>query len=94
MFKKKNTKEQVPQQEVAEEQNISTPAPAKEQLTPDESMRRRLIDCQTEIQAALNKYRCTLDVAMILREGSVAPQVNVKALADEEPTQEEPVQQG
>ncbi len=39
----------------------------------------RVKACQAEIQAALDKYRCTLDVSVTLRAGQVIPQVQVVA---------------
>ena len=37
----------------------------------------RIAECQAEIQNVLDKYRCTIDVMVILKAGQVIPQVQI-----------------
>jgi hypothetical protein len=50
---------------------------AKARAELDEERKARSEACKREIAACLERHRCRLDVAVILREGSVSPAVNV-----------------
>lgn len=54
-----------------------TPTEAKAILQQEAQKRSEM--CQAEIQAALDKYQCELDVAVLLRQGQVIPQVQIVA---------------
>lgn len=41
---------------------------------------QRIVKCQMAIEAALQEHRCRLDVVVVLRAGSVEPQVRIVAV--------------
>lgn len=45
-----------------------------------QEQQRRVKDCSEKIQKALEEYKCTLDAAIILKQGQVIPNVSVVAL--------------
>lgn len=45
----------------------------------EQEAQARVIECQAEVQKVLDKYQCTLDVAVLLRAGQVIPQVQIVA---------------
>ncbi len=43
-----------------------------------EDARRQRIDlCGKEVAAVLERYNCTIDVAMIIKAGSITPQISI-----------------
>lgn len=54
-----------------------TPTEAKAIL--QQEAQTRVEACQAEIGKVLDKYQCTIDVAVILRQGQVIPQVQIVA---------------
>lgn len=50
-----------------------TPEAAKAALEAERDERKHA--CQAEIQAVLEKYRCGLDVAVLIRSGEVSTQI-------------------
>ncbi len=62
---------------MATTESVLTPAAARELLQAEQ--KGRVDACQAELQAVLDKYRCRLDISVILRAGQVIPQVQVVA---------------
>ena len=42
--------------------------------------KERIANCSKEVNAILEKYKCTFDVSMTIRQGSINPQINLIAL--------------
>jgi hypothetical protein len=42
-----------------------------------EERNNRIAKCSAEMEAVLNKYKCRIDVAMVLRANSIMPQVQI-----------------
>ena len=49
------------------------------QAAIEQDRQRRATECSAEIQAALDKHRCTLDVSVVLKAGQVIPQIDIVA---------------
>ncbi len=55
-----------------------TPDAARAAL--DRERQQRCMACQNEINQVLQRHRCKLDVAVLLRESAVIPQLGIVAL--------------
>lgn len=43
----------------------------------DAELNKAINDCRVEVEAALNRHGCTIDVAMVIKPGSIIPVVNI-----------------
>lgn len=73
-------------EQVAEAQPEAAAAPAQSEISTEQAAatleanrQTRIQQCSQEIEAALAKHNCEIDVAMLVRAGSVTPQVQVIA---------------
>lgn len=53
--------------------------PAEARAILETEAKERVTECQAEIEKVLDKYRCSLDVVVILKADRVIPQVQIVA---------------
>ena len=58
------------------------------QGNPEEEKQIRVQTCGREIGEVLRKYNCDLDVSMVLRAGSIMPNVRIVPIEDLQPPPE------
>jgi len=46
----------------------------------EDDRKKRVETCKAELEKILEKTRCTIDVAVVLRKGTVEPQINILAI--------------
>lgn len=63
--------------ETLEEQKNGRPGIEEAQAILEEAQRKKMQACQAEVEAALKKYGCRIDVALVLRPGSITPVIQI-----------------
>jgi|GEM_PF-3468420 len=50
----------------------------KAKLLLEKERQEKILNCQKEVRAVLDKYGCELDALMVLRAGQVIPQIEIR----------------
>lgn len=65
--------------ETTKTQDNGTLTPTEARAILETEAKTRVTECQAEVQKVLDKYKCVIDVSVLLRAGQVIPQVQIVA---------------